>query len=406
MSKSSKVTRQLTPLAYHNDAVRYLKDHEPVVWSWARSQKVRTDQIEQVRATTLRETYRLEPDAHGAIHDSCHEAMSRLEIDAPVSLYQSGGAVMNAALCFVPGEIHIVFMGPIIEKLHPPEILALLGHELSHYKLWSAEEGTYHTASTIFDLALTYPEAAASHVETHRLLSLYTELYADRGAAIACSDPEAAITCLLKTSTGIQNPNAAAYLRQAEEIEANPTPSQGVSHPEIFLRARAVDRWWNNDKNIDDWINQRLLGPLSLTSLDVTRQIEATELTKRYFRFLLASQTLRTDAALTQIRSIFTDWQIEGASLSRDDFKSLKTDQSFREYFSALTFDVAMCDMEIKDEILETGANAAAYLDGLDEYKAAMRRDLKLSRQVVDRLTASAAKISKREHPPLAGGLK
>ena len=102
-----------------------------------------------------------------------------------------------------------------------------------------AEDGAFFNASRILDHTLSYPDATPSHRETARLLSLHTELYADRGSAIAAGDIAPAISVLVKTMTGLSAVDLAAYLRQAEELEASNAKSMGNSHPEAFLRARA-----------------------------------------------------------------------------------------------------------------------------------------------------------------------
>ncbi|MGN5476595.1 M48 family metalloprotease [Cupriavidus basilensis] len=81
----------------------------------------------------LRDTYRIEADAHADVHAALAQAMSRLGIEARATLYQSPGQDMNASLVYVPGEVHIVLQGPLLERLAPPELLAVFGHELAHY---------------------------------------------------------------------------------------------------------------------------------------------------------------------------------------------------------------------------------------------------------------------------------
>jgi len=171
---------------------------------------------------------------------------------------------MNGALLFIPGEVHLIFHGPVLEKLSREERVALIGHELAHYKLWSIEDGTFHIANQILDHGLAYPGARASHTETARLYRLYTELYADRGGALAVGQTAPAMAILVKTMTGLTNVDAASYLKQAAELDAAGSTSQGNSHPEAFLRAQAVDRWWNGDAELNSWTDARLRGPLSL----------------------------------------------------------------------------------------------------------------------------------------------
>src|SRR5262245_21473279 len=221
----------LQPLKYHQNLVAYLKEAEPHVWASAQSADVRRQQADEVRDAMLRQTYRREPHAHPTAFEACHAAMDRLRMHAPATLYQAASGTMNSTLCLIPGEIHLIFYGPILERLDAGELLALMGHELAHYCLWSVEDGAFFNASRILDHTLSYPDAMPSHRETARLLSLHTELYADRGSAIAANDIAPAISVLVKTMTGLSAVDPAAYLRQAEEVEARNTKSTGKSDP-------------------------------------------------------------------------------------------------------------------------------------------------------------------------------
>jgi hypothetical protein len=234
----------LAPLDYHLTVVDYLRRHEPQVWEWAAGRNGDAAHREALRAMLLRDTYRLDPGAHAAVHALLATACERLGIGAPVTLYQSPGQDMNAALLYVPGEIHIVLQGPVLERLAPDELLAVFGHELAHYLLWTMEDGAVLAADRILaDCARA--DAAPSHLETWRRHVLHTELFADRGAAIAAASAGPAIAALVKVQTGILSVDPQAYLRQAGEAEALlQDPSRAPSHPETFIRARALALWW------------------------------------------------------------------------------------------------------------------------------------------------------------------
>ena len=360
------------------------------MWAWGTSQTVRNEQIAEMRETMLRETYRLEPESHQNIHGACQRAMLALGIDAPVTLYQAGGNEMNASLCFIPGEILIVLLGPMVERLDEDELVALFGHELAHYQLWSSFNGEFYAANSILDHALAYADASASLIETNRLFRLHTEIYADRGAAVAVGGIEPAIKLLLKTTKSIAKPDAQAYLRQAAEIESRATGSKGESHPEVFLRVQALDKWWRIEAGGENWIKNRILGPMSLSSLDLMRQIDLTNLTQSYLLELLQDSSLRTDAVLTEIKTLFPHWPDCAKRLNPDELNQTNSDQSIGEYFTAISFDMAMADLDVRDDILSAGARAAERISSVENYKTALKRDLKLSKSVIDRIIANA----------------
>ena len=318
--------------------------------------------------------------------------LAKFGIEAPVTLYQASDGSMNAALCFVPGEIHLLFHGPVLEKLSRDERIALLGHELAHHRLWSIEDGAFYAAATILDHALAYPGAASSHVETARLYRLYTELYADRGAAVAADAARPAIATLVKTMTGLMSIDPEAYLRQAAEAEIDAAASQGETHPEIFLRAQAVDRWWRGEADAETWVDKRLRGRLSLAALDLPRQHEATALTRTFLTRLAADPAADAEAAGNLIRRYFPDWRageepIEDAALAPECL-----DASLRDYLVSLSLDLAMADPDGRDAMLTVGARLAAVYDGVEPFKAALKRDLKFTKAAIDRTFAPLKK--------------
>lgn len=393
MGDESQSAPVFEPLAYHRLIVDHLRENEPEIWSWGSSQQTREEQVQEMRSYLLRETYRLDAAAHPEVHEDCAAVLAKLKIDAPFTLYQAGDGAMNAALCFVPGEIHLLFHGPVLEKLSREERVALIGHELAHFQLWSIEDGALYAAATILDHALAYPGTAPSHVETARLFRLHTELYADRGGAVAANAPGPSIATLVKTMTGLTTVDPEAYLRQAAEAERDALASQGETHPEIFLRAQALDKWWRGDADCDAWIEKRIRGPLWLAALDLPRQHEATAVTRSFLSRLARDPAADAEATGTLIRRYFPDWHpgeeaIEDAALAGDRF-----DASFREYLVSLSLDVAMADPDSRDAMLTAGARLASTYNGVEAFKAALKRDLKFTKSAIDRVLAPLKKV-------------
>lgn len=393
-SASLAVQRDLEPPRYHKDLADYLKQEEPQVWDWATSANIHVQQSEEIRDVMLRQTYRLESASHPAVFVACATAMERLGIDAPATLYQAHDGAMNAALYYVPGEVHLVFSGPTLERLTDDELLALLGHELAHYKLWSSDGGDHYVASRILDLALSFPDAKPSHRETARLLSLHTELYADRGAALAVGDLAPAVSMLVKVMTGLGAVDPAAYLRQALELESSTTKSAGYSHPESFLRARALELWWQGSDSVEDWIEKRLHGPLSIEALDLLRQRALTQTTRAFLGHFISPDGDPDSPVLTQVRRYFPDFAPAAEKFDLDSIGPEKIDDATRDYFIALMFDCAMADPDLTDGMMPMVAQVAQAMGAEDRLKAALKRDLKWTRSRIDGLFKRAAKAA------------
>lgn len=253
----------LQPTRYHREVVALLKELEPEAWEWASHADGAGNEAERVRSDLLRAAYRLDRESHPDLLTRCAAVAERLGITSPVTLYQAqsgGSAGMNAALCHLPGEAHVVLMGPVLETLDDPELDALLAHELAHHLLWESANGDYLVAERLMRGAAADPRGSHAHRLTASRLTLSTELFADRGALVGSGSLEAAVAALVKTETGLARVSAASYLRQADEILAEGAArsatgedaESGVErdHPQTFVRARALKLWSEDDPGL------------------------------------------------------------------------------------------------------------------------------------------------------------
>lgn len=382
----------LTPLPYQQQVVDYLKQHEPAVWAWASSLVVQQEHAQDMRAQLLRDTYRLTVQSHPDAYQACSTALERLQLEAPVTLYQAADGAMNASLYFLPGEVHVVLYGPILERLDAQEFLALLGHELAHYRLWTAGEGDFLAADRILNHCLADPSLAPSIEQTARLYRLHTELYADRGAALVVSDPSPAITSLVKVHTGISQVDAQGYLQQARELDREDAPlSAGVSHPETFLRSQALDQWWQQAPDLDAWLHRRLRGPLSMARLDVTDQVELNALTRQFIAGFVDAPALQSERIEQQVRSFFPDWQSAEPALELASLGPQRIDQSVHEYLHFVMLDLCLADPDLRSESLAHALRTAHRLGSGDAFVQILRQELKLPRRELDSLLRTRA---------------
>ena len=87
-------------------------------------------------------------------------------------------------------------------------------------------------------------------MQTARRYQLYTEIFADRGALCVTGLLDPVIAGLVKIQTGLAQVSAPAYLKQAEEIFAGGNVATVEhSHPEAFIRARALSLWHDEPEN-------------------------------------------------------------------------------------------------------------------------------------------------------------
>ncbi|MBV8656584.1 MAG: M48 family metalloprotease [Burkholderiales bacterium] len=397
MAESCPDSNALAPLPYHVAVVEYLLQHEPDVWRWAAAHVTHAEQIDSLRTELLRDTYRLDPEAHADVHSALATAMQRLCIVAPATLYQSMRQEANASLVFVPGEIHIILHGPILERMSADELIAVFGHELSHYLLWSLDDGRYLVADRILNDAAAAQSGRPSHIETFRRYALHTELFADRGSAVAAGAPAHAIAALVKVHTGIRTVDPAAYLRQSIEIEAKESSASAeYSHPETFIRARAVTQWWDRAEDLDAWLDVRLHGPLALEQLDLLGQLRLQSLTRGFLAHYLAGPpTLASDAVMAQLRILFPDWRNDEPTVGAENFASDIVDDNVRNYLNALMVDLALADPDQQEAALIRAGKLAQALGSLEGLQLNLKRDAGFGKRELDRYKRQLAKEAK-----------
>ncbi len=386
----------LEPLPYHREVVRYLREQEADVWRWARSAQAQSEHAEAVRAELLKQTYRLDEAAHPDLHRAARTAAGRLGLQVPLTLYQANEGPMNAALFFVPGEAHVVFSGPVLERLQGAELEAVLGHELSHYLLWAGDEGIYHAADRILGATAEDPRANAAHLQTARLYRLFTEAYADRGSVVACGALEPAVTALVKTQTGLATVSAASYLQQAEEIVSRAGwTAEGTSHPEVFVRARALRLWSQGDAEGEAWLARALRGPLSLHAADLVGQQELVALTRRVLQQALLPKWMRTEAVLAHARRFFPDFQ--AADTVDDALPAAIADAPpCHDYVAALLLDLAVADRDMEDVPLAASIELARAWGLSAGFEARVQRDLRMPKRQFNKLKQEAAALVER----------
>jgi hypothetical protein len=372
--------------------VAYLKEAEQELWAWASSAETKSEYSQEVRTALLKSHYRLDADGHPELAARSAAVAERLGVAAPVTLYQATGALgLNATLCHLPGEAHIVFSGPILATLKEREVEAVLAHELSHYLLWEMEDGEFLTADRLLLAAANDPRASGAHVQTARRFRLYTEVFADRGSLAGCGDLEVTVAALVKTETGLPEVSAASYLRQADEIFAQgAAKTNGVDHPETFIRARALRLWRDEDESLAAWLGQTIEGPLALDELDLPGQRRMAELTRRFLGELLRPRWFQTAATLAHAQAFFPGFT---PATHADDglVEALRSDDAaLREYLCFLLLDFAAADPALEETPLAAALVWSKQLDLCERFEKLVLKELGLGKRQLTKLKKEA----------------
>jgi hypothetical protein len=390
--------RRLAPLPYHVELRDYLKFHERDLWNWFASGQAKAEFTESLRIDLLKSTYRLDPEGHPDLGKIADEVKARLHLDIPVTLYQAQDSLaINAALFFIPGEGHIVFSGPVLTLLNPDELKSVIGHELAHFLLWEQEDGEFQIADRVISATAGDPRAAASHEQTARRYQLYTEIFADRGSLCVTGDLHTVIAGLVKIQTGLAHVSGAAYLKQAGEIFATGNvASLGLSHPEPFIRARALALWQDRCDDSEAEIGAMIEGADALGELDLIGQRRLTQATRQLIEYFLQPAWFQTPAVLGHAKLYFDDFQ--SATTKEQELLQAPafSDPRLREYLSYVLLDFVTADPELDEMPLAAALELARELEWDSQFEKLVAKELKMKARELKRIKEQIAQILAR----------
>ncbi len=389
------VNEILAPLPYHVELRDYLKSSERELWNWFASAQAQADFTGNLRLELLKSTYRLDAAGHPDLYKSLEEVKARLQLDIPVTLYQAEQSLFNnAALYFIPGEGHVVFFGPVLTLLNADELKSLLGHELAHYLLWGREGGEFHIADRLIQAVASDPRALATHEQTARRFQLYTEIFADRGSLCVTGDLLPVIAGLVKIQTGLSQVSAPAYLEQAAEVFANGVVStEGFSHPEGFIRARALSLWDKQRDHAASAINAMIEGTDDFDDLDLIGRRRVARATRQLLEHFLRLEWLQTPAVLAHAKLFFEDFQPASAK-DPDLLNGLNlSDSKLRDYLGYVLLDFVTVDPELDELPLAAALDLCRELGLNPHFEKLAIKELKLKDRDLKRVKDHAATL-------------
>ncbi len=381
------------PLPYHLAIRDYLKQEQREVWDWYTSNRVRDDQADAVRFELLKSTYRVDRLSQAALYEAAEDVASGLELDVPVTVYQAQNPQgLNASLAYLPDEAHIVFHGSITKQLNDDELRALLGHELSHLLLWQGWDGEYLIVDQVLSALTCDANADAPHLETARLYRLYSEIFCDRGALAIMNRPSVVISMLVRVMTGADTVSAESYLRQADEIflKGN-VKTDEHTHPEAYIRARAIQLWADSDSSAEQKISEMIEGTPSLDRLDFLGQQQIRTMTRELLDDFLTPTWMHTDAVLAHARHFFHDFvpptNAKQESTLADSLS--KSHETIRDYFCYVLLDLVTADRDLEEFPLAAALSHSERLGVKERFVELARKELRLRKKQVDKIDAS-----------------
>lgn len=372
----------IKPFPFHSDLRDYFKKQDKT-WSWFSEEKIKAEQQEAFKTDLLKNSYRIDPDTEPKVYEILNVAKDKLGIIVPITIYQSQSMDgNNAGVVFFENEAHIILSGTILKLLNEDELLVLFGHELSHIVLFSLENGDFEITNRIINTIASDSSSELFYYETARLYQLYTELFCDLGALKVSGSLETTIQTLVKLNTGLEKVSAESYLKQANEIlERIEKGSNGETHPENFIRAKALEIFEKDNSGYYSKTEKIISGKTDLHQLNLFNKKLVFDTTKELISIILKPKWAQSEYCHALYKQYFTNSAISSNAFIDAAFK-LKIENSrknLKEYYTYVMLDFALCDPDLKEAFIGHILDIAEQLSLQEEMKTILKKELNLT---------------------------
>jgi hypothetical protein len=202
------------------------------------------------------------------------------------------------------------------------------------------------------------------------------------------------VSGLVKIQTGLSQVNAASYLKQAEEIfSKGSVATEGLSHPEAFIRVRALTLWREQRENAAAQICKMIEGVTALEDPDLLGQRRVTSATRQLLECLLRPKWFQTPATLGHAKLFFADFRPANGqpSVFPDELKL--GDSRLREYSCYVLLDFAKADPDLEEMPLAAAFDLSRQLDLDAQLEKLATKELKMKVRDVRRIKEQAAEM-------------
>ncbi len=385
----------LQPFNYHIQLRNNFKAQKKT-WDWFSSVKVKDEQLQEFKTNLLKNTYRLDKETNLELYEKVELAKEKLGLTIDVTIYQAQNSTdNNAGISYLPNEAHIVLSGQIMKLLSGDELLSIIAHELSHVRLFTIENSDFEVTDRIISSIANDYRSEDVYIETARLFRLYMELYCDRGSLLVTENSNVVLSSLIKMNTGLDKVSVESYLKQTEEIfEKDKAHAEYQTHPENYIRVRALKLWETEKDNSQKIISDMIEGEIQLNNLDIFKQTKMQDLTFSLIKLLLKPKWTRTTAVLSLAKQYKNDFKTDDVIVINDEYiNSISVlSKSVKEYLAYVLLDFSLVDPTLEDVPIGFAFQIAEDLTLKEFFNEVVKKELKLGERKLTDLQKKAAK--------------
>ncbi|MCL2447685.1 MAG: hypothetical protein FWD17_01925, partial [Polyangiaceae bacterium] len=168
---------------------------------------------------------------------------------------------------------------------------------------------------------------------------------------------------------------------------------RGLTHPEMFVRARAVTLWHERGRAAENAIADIVQGARTLDNLDLLDQRDLSGTTRDVIASLLAPRWFRTGRVVSHARAFFPDVD-ESGDVAAFDARAL--DKSLQEYLAYVLLDFAIVDESLGDPALAHVLQHADKMGVAEAFDRVARDEMKLTKRALDEIRRRAPDLATR----------
>jgi hypothetical protein len=399
------------PTSYHLAIGHLLERRYPELWERFASRELRATATADIGLALARRAAPLGLLDAPQLYEAAGEISRAMGLEAPIRLYQgdpSAGLKRNAALYFDPEHVHIVFEGDLLERLEPAAFWYVIGHELAHHRLWTAENGRIWTAHRLLCWAADACDSAAAFQTTARNEKLYTEIFADRYGLWASGDLDAALNAHAMIISTEADVSGAAYLAASEqalaECAANRDDIERV--PEGIVRAALLAEWARHPSASEARARTLIEGRSPIERLDLLSQERLADIT-HWMLYEFLGDPWRRRELIQAHAALISETLAEAIMRPRSDLDSdadldplhaaiSNAHNSVQRYLAYLLLDFTTVDPQIEDLILVAALQFAHDFGLGPVFRTIASQELKITKTKLDQRERNADEILAR----------